>query len=106
MIVLTSRIRVLKVPDESHIWYSARLTVSPRKGCANVQDAEVQGVFASAPANPQDSAADPTLRKAWRVANGLEEPDEESEVKIIAGTEEEGLEKRKMAIGEDCPVYV
>ena len=62
-------------------------------------------IFANAPPDPHDSVADPSLKKAWRVANGLEDAEEEQvEIRPVEQVSEELLVKRMSVVGEDCPM--
>lgn len=83
-------LKVLKVPEDSSIWYQKGLTA-----------AEVQWVFRHAPPAPTGSVAvPPSVRDAYLRATGnLPE-----QVTSTSGDNEHFDGKRIKAIGEDCPV--
>ncbi|WRT67196.1 uncharacterized protein IL334_004162 [Kwoniella shivajii] len=86
-------IKVLKVPDESPIWYQMSLTPE-----------EVEEVFAAAPPVPNGSVTvDLKVHKAYLHATGRG-VDEQEVTEIDKNVNDESGGKRMDAVGEDCPV--
>ncbi|WWC61065.1 uncharacterized protein I303_103643 [Kwoniella dejecticola CBS 10117] len=87
-------IKVLKVPDESSIWYQTSLTAE-----------EVEVVFAAAPPTPHGSVTvNVQVHKAYLKATGQGGEDEEVITGVDKEIKDEAHGKRLDAVGEDCPV--
>ncbi|WVR05182.1 hypothetical protein IAU60_002194 [Kwoniella sp. DSM 27419] len=87
-------IRILKVAEESDLWYRATLS-----------NQELQMIFEAAPLDPHESvAASADISSAWRIANGLEVPGDTTDKTQDAPIEAPIHAKRQDAVGEDCPV--
>ncbi|WVQ98791.1 hypothetical protein IAU59_005922 [Kwoniella sp. CBS 9459] len=86
-------IRVLKVPDESYLWYQPTLTAS-----------EIEQIFANAPPTPSE-AIHAGAHKAYMKATGATVEEEEVAEEVKAQAEAAGINlKRLEVIGDDCPI--
>nr|XP_019013598.1 uncharacterized protein I206_01668 [Kwoniella pini CBS 10737]OCF52379.1 hypothetical protein I206_01668 [Kwoniella pini CBS 10737] len=85
-------IKVLKVPDDSYLWYQTALTA-------------MEVVFAAAPPTPHGSVTvNVQVHKAYLKATGKGGEDEEVVTSVDKEVKDEIHGKRLDAVGEDCPV--
>ncbi|GAA6042130.1 hypothetical protein JCM8097_003124 [Rhodosporidiobolus ruineniae] len=85
-------LKILQVPRSSNLWYQAGL-LTP----------ELQAIFAHARPAPS-TVVDERVKKAYRIATGLEEPDPEEESAAAGSSSAGGVKKRIPEEGDSCPI--